>query len=218
MSDRSRARRYFVRWLLALAAVAGIAVLAVSITARLSHERIERNEHAWFISQLDAVLAARAHENNPWLDRFEVLAPELSARALTVYPARLEKQRVAVAFTGVAPDGYRGPITLLVGVSRDGVLLGVRVLAHQETPGLGDAFAASGSTWLQQFLGRSLQSSAPAAWTIRKDGGDFDQFTGASVTPRAIVKGVQRALQYAQDHQALLFEAKAPEPARRGTQ
>jgi len=217
MSADERPRRQILHWLAAAAALAGIAMLAASVTARLGHERIERNEHAWFIAQLDAVLAARPHDNDPWRDRFEISAPELGAATLTVYRSLLAKQSVAVAFTVIAPDGYRGPITLLVGVSRAGAVLGVRVLAHRETAGLGDAFAVAGSTWLQQFLGRSLQSTAPAAWTIKKDGGDFDQFTGASVTPRAIVKGVQRALKYAQDHEALLFERRPPDPTDRGS-
>jgi electron transport complex protein RnfG len=114
---------------------------------------------------------------------------------------------VAVLLNAVARDGYAGPIRLLVAVDPAGRLLGVRVLEHRETPGLGDLVDARHSDWIRGFDGRALGDPPPARWTVRKDGGDFDQFTGATVTPRAVVRGVRRVLEYIELHRQELFAA-----------
>jgi len=93
------------------------------------------------------------------------------------------------------------------GVAYDGALLRVQVLAHRETPGLGDAFAAQPQAWLHSFRGRSLTNPAPEHWRVRKDGGDFDQFTGATITPRAIVNAVRRSLEFYRLNRELIFAA-----------
>ncbi len=107
----------------------------------------------------------------------------------------------------VAPDGYAGSIRLLVGIGADGRLLGVRVVAHRETPGLGDAIDERKSTWIDGFKGRSLGDPALERWHVKKDGGDFDQFTGATVTPRAVVGAVLDALLYFEANRATLLAA-----------
>ena len=102
----------------------------------------------------------------------------------------------AVVLPVTAPDGYTGDIDLLIAVDREGILLGVRVVAHQETPGLGDAIEADRSDWILQFDGRSLAMPAPEQWRVRKDGGEFDQLTGATITPRAVVAAVKAGLTF----------------------
>ncbi len=105
----------------------------------------------------------------------------------------------------VAPDGYSGDIRLLVGILANGELAGVRVLNHRETPGLGDAIETRRSDWIRQFAGLSLDAPPANAWTVRKDGGEFDQFAGATITPRAVIKAVRQALVFFEQNQAILF-------------
>ena len=124
---------------------------------------------------------------------------------------------VAVVLALIAPDGYGGPIKLLVGINADGSLAGVRVVNHHETPGLGDAIDTRRSNWILGFTGRSLGDPSPAQWAVRKDGGVFDQFTGATITPRAVVKAVKRALVYFEAHRDTLFaDGKTPEETPHG--
>ncbi len=121
------------------------------------------------------------------------------------YVARRGPQVVAVILPVTAPDGYSGAIDLIVGVNADGSIAGVRTLAHKETPGLGDAVDLKKSDWILDFDGRSLTNPEPAGWAVKKDKGVFDQFTGATITPRAVVAATRRALEYAQAHHDTLF-------------
>src|SRR5690606_19653834 len=120
--------------------------------------------------------------------------------------ARLDGAPSALVLPVVA-QGYAGPIRMLVGVSADGRVLGARVVAHQETPGLGDWIEADRSDWIDDFRGRSLDDPALAGWRVRKDGGVFDQFAGATVTPRAVVKALALLLRYLERHGAELYAA-----------
>lgn len=113
----------------------------------------------------------------------------------------------AVVLPVVAPDGYTGRIDLIVGITSDGRISGVEVLSHRETPGLGDRIERSKSDWLKKFVGRSATDPSPADWTVRKGGGVFDQFTGATVTPRATVHAIKRALEYFSAHRKQLLRA-----------
>ncbi|NCC28094.1 MAG: RnfABCDGE type electron transport complex subunit G, partial [Gammaproteobacteria bacterium] len=106
----------------------------------------------------------------------------------------------------VVPDGYAGPIQLLVSVLRDGSVGGVRVLFHHETPGLGDKIEERKSDWVLSFDGKSLSNPTPERWAVKRDGGEFDQFTGATITPRAIVHAVKNTLIYVQQQGDALFE------------
>jgi electron transport complex protein RnfG len=116
---------------------------------------------------------------------------------------------VALLLSPVAPNGYSGAIRLLAAIRPDGTLAGVRVLEHRETPGLGDAIEARRSNWILGFEGRSLGNPEPLRWKVRRDGGDFDQFAGATVTPRAVVQSVYEALVFFKDRRDRLFEAPA---------
>ena len=113
-----------------------------------------------------------------------------------------------IILPAIAPDGYTESIRLLVGIARDGQIRGVRVVAHKETPGLGDRIELKKSPWILQFDGASLTLPPEAQWLVVKDGGAFDQMSGATITPRAVVAAVQRALQFYQNHQAALLGAQ----------
>ncbi|MGI9211954.1 MAG: RnfABCDGE type electron transport complex subunit G [Methylococcaceae bacterium] len=122
--------------------------------------------------------------------------PPIGAKAggapVRVYPVIQGNTLVALLAEEVAPDGYNGTIKLLIGINMEGRLLGVRVMSHRETPGLGDWIDEDKSNWIRQFAGLSLDD--PKRWAVKRDGGDFDQFAGATITPRAVVKAVRNTL------------------------
>ena len=115
--------------------------------------------------------------------------------------ARKDGQTIAVIIPATAPDGYSGDIDMLVGVNRDGTIAGVRIVQHTETPGLGDKVDERKSDWVLSFNGLSLQNPAIEDWKVEKDGGEFDQFTGATITPRAVVQQVKKVLNVVQQHE-----------------
>ncbi|MBU3735837.1 MAG: electron transport complex subunit RsxG [Methylobacterium sp.] len=130
----------------------------------------------------------------------------LHNRAPTLaYRARMAGQPAGVILETVAPDGYSGDIKLLVAVKADGAIAGVRVLAHKETPGLGDYIDIAHDDWIKNFDGRSLDQPQEAGWKVKKDGGVFDNMAGATITPRAVVKAVQGVLKYFAENRESLF-------------
>lgn len=126
------------------------------------------------------------------------------------FRAILDGEVNAVVLPVTSTDGYTGDIDLLIAVTEDGTLLGVRVVAHQETPGLGDPIEADRSDWILQFDGTSLSMPAPEQWAVRKDGGDFDQLTGATITPRAVVAAVKAGLNFFADNREWLLTPPSP--------
>jgi electron transport complex protein RnfG len=184
--------------------VAGTTLVAFTHTQ--TSDRIAENERQALLRQLNALVPVESVDNDMITDRVTVSDPEmLGAQETTVYIGRRTGEPVAAVFTTVAPDGYSGPVKLLVAVRRDGTLGGVRVVSHRETPGLGDKIELEKSDWILGFEGRSLGDPPAARWTVRKDGGDFDQFTGATITPRILVTAVKKTLLYFRDHQQVLF-------------
>jgi electron transport complex protein RnfG len=136
--------------------------------------------------------------------------PLLGGKVANLYVARKDGKVSALALTTVAPNGYSGAIQLLIGITRDGVISGVRVVTHRETPGLGDLIEEAKSNWIYAFNGKSLADPSGKGWGVKKDGGIFDQFTGATITPRAVVQAVHHALQYFEQHRAELLEEATP--------
>jgi electron transport complex protein RnfG len=122
-----------------------------------------------------------------------------------IYRVFSENEPVADLFAVTARDGYSGPIRILVGIEVDGTISGVRIVEHRETPGLGDRIHQSRSDWVYQFDGRSLLDPVEERWLLEVDGGDFDQITGASVTPRAIIKAIRETLLYFDANRDELF-------------
>ena len=119
---------------------------------------------------------------------------------MPVYMATLNGQPSAMAIEAIAPDGYNGAIKIIVGIKQDGTISGTRILSHQETPGLGDKIDLRISDWVLGFTGKALTEENQADWKVRKDGGQFDQFTGATITPRAVVKAVKKTAEYINTH------------------
>mgnify|MGYP003668983121 CR=1 len=160
----------------------------------------------------------RSRHDNSMLDDTILVGPETPGLELSeekqIYIARQHGEVVAAIIPVLAPDGYTGEIELIVGVNADGTIAGVRALTHRETPGLGDKVDVKKSDWILGFAGRSLDNPTPDGWAVKKDKGVFDQFTGATITPRAVVAATLRALQFAQANRKLLFEQ--PDPTSTG--
>ena len=201
-----------LRAALTLAAALGAAVALLALVHEATQDRIAASERARRAAAFDRVLGTATYDNDLLTDRIEVRDPELlgTDASVPVYRARLAGRPVAAILEAVAPDGYSGSIRLLVGVTPDGRLLGVRVLEHQETPGLGDAIEERRSDWIRSFDGRSLGQPLAARWRVRKDGGDFDELTGATVTPRAVVAAVRNALLFVEREGPALFAPAPP--------
>jgi len=198
--------------LLALFALIGTGLVA--ITFQGTQQRIADAERAYLLRSLNAVIPVERYNNDIFNDYVEVTSPRLlgTADPVQVFRARQDGAPVAVAFSVIAPDGYAGPIKLLVGIDVDGNLTGVRVLTHQETPGLGDKIEARRSDWIFAFNGRSLHDPGKSGWQVRRDGGVFDQLTGATITPRAVVKAVHNALIFYDEQRDSLYGIRTDQP------
>lgn len=188
----------------------GFAVVGTGMVAVTHHEteaRIAKNERDYLMRTLNTLVPPDTYDNVLHEDTIEVVDKELlgSPRPLPIYRARKNGKPVAAILTAVAPDGYNGDIKLLVAVRYDGTILGVRVISHLETPGLGDAIDSRKSDWIDGFRGYSLRNPDELGWHVEKDGGIFDQFTGATISPRAVVKAVYNSLKYYDRHREEIF-------------
>lgn len=196
--------------LLGLFGIAGAGIVAAVFES--TEERIEANIRAHLLKSLNQIMPAEAYDNEILTDTIDVWEASLTpGAATTIYRARKDGKPVAAIFTITAPDGYSGSIKMLVGVNTDGSLAGVRVVDHHETPGLGDAVEVARSDWVLGFDGKSLGQPPLEQWKVRRDGGVFDQFTGATITPRAVVKAVKNTLLYFRDNTEEVFEVLKPE-------
>jgi electron transport complex protein RnfG len=196
---------------LGLFAVVTVGLLA--ITQQATATRIIAAERAAKSKTLTQLLPAGSFDNH-LQDNKVLLAPDplLGTRsAKAAYLATLNGQPRAVILQVTAPEGYGGTIELLVAISAQGRLIGVRVLKHKETPGLGDKIELAKSAWIHAFDGKSLSDPSALGWAVKKDRGQFDQFAGATITPRAVVKAVHQALQYFTAHQRQLLTPSAME-------
>jgi electron transport complex protein RnfG len=195
--------------LLMLFAATGAAL--VGVTFIQTEDDIIYNEKLTLLKKLNNIIPAESY-NNDLLQDTLIIKPStlLSTKEESLaYRARNNNQNVAVVFSSIAPNGYNGSIHLLVGVKADGSLAGVRVVKHRETPGLGDVVSITHSNWILGFNDKSLSNPNEKGWKVKRDGGVFDQFTGATITPRAVVKAVHNALLYFDQNQNTLFSKKA---------
>jgi electron transport complex protein RnfG len=194
--------------LLMVFAVTGAAL--VGVTFMQTADDIKRNEELTLLRKLNTIIPAESYDNDLLADtRLIKPQPLLGTDEDTrVYRARKGNKNVAAIFSSIAPNGYNGPIQMLVGVYTDGRLAGVRIVKHRETPGLGDAVELTHSRWILGFDNKSLTDPDTKHWKVKRDGGIFDQFTGATITPRAVVQAVHDALLYFDKNQAMLFETK----------
>jgi len=195
---------------LTLAVIAAICTSLVALTFQTTRERIAANEKALLEQSLQPALAGTFYDSGVSESRL-VLPPPHGLPGndpAVIYRVFAEDEPVAALFAVTARDGFSGPIRILVGIGVDGTVTGVRILQHRETPGLGDKIEPARSDWVFQFDGRSMGDPIATGWAIEVDGGEFDQLTGASVTPRAIIKAIRDTLIYFEAHQDEIFLAE----------
>ena len=209
-----KATRAISRSALFLGIFAALAAALIAWTWNTTKADIERAVRAAEARQLLEIFPANTHNNSLIDDRFTLKAntPLLELRGdRSGYTVRLNDAVVGIILPATARDSYSGDIELIVGIAVDGTVAGARVVAHKESPGLGDGIDTRKSPWTLSLNGRSLISPSQPDWGVKKDGGAFDQFTGATVTPRAVVAAVRRTLEYQALHRAQLFELDVAE-------
>ena len=195
---------------LLLALFAVVTTLLIAGTYLQTRDRIALAQRQAEERALLEIIPDSRHDNSMLDDTLPIGAGTLGLRQdKQIYLARQSGQTVAVIIPATATDGYSGDIDLIIGVNRDGSVAGVRVLSHKETPGLGDQVDLKKSDWILGFNGRSLKDPEPAGWAVQKDKGVFDQFTGATITPRAVVGTTLKVLQYAKAQHKTLFASEA---------
>lgn len=195
------------------------AIILVMSTQWITQDRIDQQQRNELLVTLNALIPPALYNNDLYDDCTLISAPEALGRnqPQPVYRARYQGQPVAIALQTTAPDGYSGNIHMLVAVSADGSVKGVRVLSHRETPGLGDKIELRRDDWILNFDGQHVRGDNDPRWEVRRNGGIFDAFAGATITPRAVINAVQRTVIYVSQHQDTLFSAPSgcqPEQAR----
>jgi len=196
-----------------LAAIGAVCAALVAITYSLTSERIAANEKAWLEKSLEPALAGLTFEGSVSESMLVIRTPHdlPGPDDVIIYRVYADDLPVAALFAVTARDGYAGAIRVLVGIEYDGTITGIRILEHRETPGLGDKIVASRSDWVFQFDGRSLGDPMLEQWALKRDGGEFDQLTGASVTPRAVIRVTKETLIYFAAHRDEIFSAPLTE-------
>lgn len=196
---------------IALAIFALVCTALLAVTNEATKDRIAEEERLFTLRTLSEMVPATLYDNDLVTDSFQLIAPNYlgNANPKTIYRARNNDAPVAAVISATAPNGYSGPIELLVAVNTHGKLMGVRVVKHKETPGLGDGIEIQRNDWITDFDGRSLSNPGNRGWAVKKDHGVFDQLTGATITPRAVVKAVHLCLQYFEKQQSLIFSAES---------
>lgn len=202
-------KRYIIASGLILGLFAMIGTALVGITHDTTADRIAQNERLALLNKLQQILPAEQYDNNLLQSTLEIPADDRLGhkQPSTVYIATREGQIAAMIFPVIAPRGYSGEIRMLVGVHIDGRVAGVRVVSHKETPGLGDAIDIDRKDWILSFNNKSLGNPPASQWKVKRDGGAFDQFTGATITPRAVVQAVHLSLVYFERHKDELISA-----------
>jgi len=197
---------HFIRGLIGLVLVAGGATAIVSLVEQNTRDRIATNKSARAMKIVAEVLPSANYDDDPHQDTLLISDSALlgSDEPLPAYRARFNLAPTAVALTVVAPAGYVAPIRLLIGIDSEGTVTAVRALDHLETPGLGDQIDITKSDWIEQFAGRSL-STGNKLLALRRDGGDLDHISGATITSRAVTEAVRNALKYYEQNREQLF-------------
>jgi len=194
-----------------LATIAAVCTTLVAATHQLTATRIAENDRMMLEKSLQPALANLFYDSSVTESRLVLSPPhELpGSEPAVIYRVYSGETPVAALFVVSARDGFAGPIRILLGVNYDGVVTGIRILQHRETPGFGDKIDSRKSDWVEQFAGRSLRDPQASGWAIRSDGGQFEQLTGASVTPRAVIKAMRDTLLYFDTHREEIFSAAA---------
>ena len=191
--------------ILALFAIACTAI--VGLVHSLTKDQIVFQQQQDLLRNLNSIITEDSYNNVIYRDCYILSGAALgTVDSQKVYRARNNKNPIAAAITTVAPDGYSGNIELLIAININGSVSGVRTLKHQETPGLGDKIEVRKSDWIKSFNTQKLANKNDSRWLVKKDGGMFDQFTGATITPRAVVRAVKNTVTYFNEHKDKIID------------
>ena len=191
-------------FVLGLFAIIGTALVAY--INEITKDQVAENKRLHTLKKLHELIPSELHDNDLEQDTTQVEDDLLGIGKMVVYRARKNNKPIAAIIQSVAPDGYSGKIRLLVAINYDSSLAGVRVTDHLETPGLGDAIESQKSDWINIFKDKSLSNPQAEKWTVKRDNGDFDQITSATITSRAVIKATYKTLQYFNLNRQLLFK------------
>lgn len=188
-------------------AFAFIGTLLLASVFDVTRAPIEASEKAARLSLFKEILPAQNYDNDLLASQVTIAPNALLGNRLPSIAnvAKQQQQTAGVILEAIAHDGYSGDIKLLIAIRADGSISGVRVLAHKETPGLGDYIDIAHGNWIKLFDNESLEKTAAEKWQVKKDGGQYDYMVGATITPRAVVKAVKQALQFYQQNKQTLF-------------
>ena len=188
-------------------AFAFIGTLLLASVFDVTRAPIEASEKAARLSLFKEILPAENYDNDLLASQVTIAPNALLGNRLPSIAnvAKQQHQTAGVILEAIAHDGYSGDIKLLIAIRADGSISGVRVLAHKETPGLGDYIDIAHGNWIKLFDNESLEKTAAEKWQVKKDGGQYDYMVGATITPRAVVKAVKQALQFYQQNKQTLF-------------
>jgi electron transport complex protein RnfG len=194
----------------------GTAILA--FTYSVTHELIAQSEDAAKLILINQVVPAALYDNELIKDSINLTPnPQLGTEQDTVaYRGRLHGKPSVIVLEAIAPDGYSGRIGMIVAINYTGTITGVRVVTHKETPGLGDYIDIAKNAWIKLFNNTSHQDVQENAWQVKKDGGQFDYMAGATITPRAVVKAVHKALHYFEENRDKLFAQATNDASTKG--
>ncbi|MBF0188448.1 MAG: RnfABCDGE type electron transport complex subunit G [Magnetococcales bacterium] len=197
----------FIKMGVILMIVGAVATAVLALTEMVTREPIQEAKRLEILNALNEVLP-EGFNNQPDMDTIQLVDSRLNRKEkpVTFYRARVDESPLGAAFVVTAPDGYSGDIDIMMAVSPKGDITGIQIVAHKETPGLGDKVLAA--TWRNVFKGKNLDN---AKWGVKKDGGEFDQFSGATITPRAIVAAIKKGLEFTKENSGRMFApAEAP--------
>lgn len=207
MIGQSISRNSLLLALFAIVTTGGIAGTYLGTKERIAEQQRQAEEQA-----LVEIFPRSSHDNSMLDDAIPVSDTKYLKLddEKNIYVAKQGGEPVGFIIPAVAPEGYTDKLFLIVGINVDGTIAGVRVLKHRETPGLGDNVDLAKSNWVLGFNGKSLTNPTPENWKVKKDKGYFDQFTGATITPRAVTKAVFNTLNFFQAHRRELINPAAP--------
>ena len=210
MIDKSIVRNGALLGLFAVITTGLIAVTHFSTKSRNETQQAHKLK-----SLINEVFPQDRHDNAILDDCIQLSSPLLgSAEAQTIYRAKRQDEPVGFVVTTIAPNGYSGQIKMIVGITLDLEILGTRVIEHKETPGLGDKIDLAVSDWILSFSNKTFSDDNARQWQVKKDGGQFDQFTGATITPRAVVGSVANTARFVHDNMSQLLSAQSSCPAK----
>ncbi len=193
--------------LLPLLIISVTCVIAIFVVNEITKDKIEINEQKAALAVITEVLPIE-YDNDLLTDNINIEVPDKinNTGSITVYRARLNNQPVAVSLMPVITKGYNGNISLIIGIRYDGALTGIKVLQHNETEGFGDQMHQDKSDWLQIFNNTSISALPEEQWAIKKDDGEFDQLSGATITSRSIISIIYKTLNYYLENQDKFYE------------